>query len=47
MWDCIQWLCFDVVEVKPLVYVLIYLPHHADVVPTHNVETQDNLKEDL
>jgi hypothetical protein len=39
MWDSVQRICFDVVKVQPLVNVFIYLSHHADVVPTDNVET--------
>ena len=44
--DGVQRFRLHVVEVQPTVDVLVDLPDHADVVPSHYVETQHHLNMD-
>jgi len=43
MADRVEGFCLDVVKIEPGVYVLVYLPHHGDVIPPDYVKAKNNL----
>ena len=41
--DRVDGVSFHIVQLKSAIDVLVYLSHHADVVPPDDVESQDDL----